>query len=88
MKAAMVLVLILLLIVIALPMAMGMGMGEMAECPMCTSAETHLVLGICAAVVTLTGLALVMGSRRIRSLEQSSRALLLSRPIYRPPQPA
>ena len=76
------LVLILLLIVIALPM----GMGEMTDCPMCTSPENHLALGICAAILTFVVLAVGLRSRRFRLLEKGFRAFLISRTIYRPPR--
>ena len=84
MKAVLALVLILLLIVIALPTALGM--GEMADCPLCTSPENHLVLGICAAILTFVVLAVGLSSRRIRLLEEGSRSFLISRTIYRPPR--
>jgi hypothetical protein len=85
MKAVLALVLILLLILIALPMAMGK--GEMADCPMCTSPENHVVLGICAAILSLLGLVVFLTSTRFRLVEHRSRALLLARALYRPPRP-
>lgn len=81
MKALLALVLILLLVAIALPM----GMGEMGDCPMCTSPKT-IALGICAAVLSLFGLIILLGTSRIRPREESARRLLLTSSIYRPPR--
>lgn len=81
MKALLTLMLIVLLIAIALPMAMG----EMGDCPMCTSPKA-LTVGICAAVVSLLGLAVVSGGRRLHHRDGISRILLLVRSVYRPPR--
>lgn len=83
MKVLLALILILLLLAIALPM----GMGEMGDCPMCTSPKT-LALGICAAILSLFGLIVLLGSSRFRPREQSARLLLIAFSIYRPPRVA
>ncbi len=81
MKVVLTLILILLLVVIALPM----GMGEMGDCPMCTSPKT-IALGICAGLLSLFVLIVLLGSSRLRLLEESSQRFLLARSIYRPPR--
>ncbi|HZK52265.1 MAG TPA: hypothetical protein VFD47_11965 [Actinomycetota bacterium] len=81
MKVVLTLILILLLVVIALPM----GMGEMGDCPMCTSPKT-IALGICAGLLSLFVLIVLLGSSRLRLLEESSQPFLLARSIYRPPR--
>jgi hypothetical protein len=81
MKVALGLVLILLFVVIALPI----GMGEMDDCPMCTSPKT-IALGICGAVLSLFVLIVLLGSSRLRLLEESSQRFLLACSIYRPPR--
>ncbi len=83
MKVLFALILILLLVAIALPM----GMGEMGDCPMCTSPEA-LSLGICAAILSLVGLIVLLGSSRFREREQSARLFLIASSVYRPPRVA
>lgn len=83
MKALLVLILVILLVAIGLPM----GMGKMGDCPMCTSLRT-IALGMCAGLLSLFILIVLLGSSRLRLGEQSSKLLLLSRSVYRPPRAA
>lgn len=81
MKAFLMIVLILLLVAFALPL----GMGEMGDCPMCTSPQT-LLLGVCAALVTVFLLALSNLMRNLALDDPHHRLRALSRAIYRPPR--
>lgn len=85
MKALLALLLILLLVVVALPMAMG-GMDAMGDCPMCTSPETHIALGMCAALLSLVGLAVLLTSSRLHLVRATARRFLLTSAIYKPPR--
>jgi hypothetical protein len=81
MKPMLALGLVLLLVMVALPM----GMGEMGDCPMCTSPKT-IALGICAGILSMWVLIVLLGSSRVRPVEQTSRRFLLVRSVYRPPR--
>ena len=85
MKALVALLLILLLVLIALPMSMG-GMDAMGDCPMCTSPETHIALGMCAALLSLVGFALLLSSSRLHLVRATARRFLAISAIYRPPR--
>jgi hypothetical protein len=81
MRHVLALVLILLLMMVALPM----GMGEMGDCPMCTSPKT-IALGMCAGILSLSVLAVLLRSSRVRLVAQPSRRFLFGRSVYRPPR--
>ena len=85
MKPLVALLLILLLVMIALPMAMG-GMDAMGDCPMCTSPETHIALGMCVALLSLVGLAVLLTSSPLHLVRATARRFLVTSAIYRPPR--
>lgn len=85
MKLLLTLLMVLLLVLVALPIAMG-GMGEMADCPMCTSPDPHVALGICAAILCLMGVIILFSTSRARVLEERAGGFLLAPAIYRPPR--
>lgn len=85
MKPILVLVLILLLVMVALPVAMG-GMDAMGECPLCTSPDSHVTLGICAALLASVVLSALLASSRIHLIRATTHRFLVASSIYRPPR--
>lgn len=85
MKALLAVILILLLLVVAFPIGMG-EMGAMGHCPMCTSPDTHVALGICAALLSLAVLIVLLASSRLHLTRRADRRFLVPCSIYRPPR--
>lgn len=81
MKTVLFLVLVVLLVAVGLPMSISMG-----DCPMCTSPDTHLDLGICAAFLSVLLLTVLLADRRRQVVAGMIRRLLIGRSIYRPPR--
>lgn len=78
--------LILALVVVAIAFGLPMGMGPMADCPMCTSPEVHVALGLCAALVSLVLPYLTRVGSGFRVGRAVDRSFDFACSIFRPPR--
>lgn len=80
-KKALLIVMVVAILAIALPV------GMMGGCPMCSSSETHLTLGICGALfLSLVALGVVLSDFLSGLSGAGSSGRLVRGSVFRPPR--